>query len=181
MEKALFLDRDGVINVDHGYLYKSSEVEFVEGIFDLCQRFQSAGYLLVVVTNQSGIGRGYYSEEDFHTLSAWMTQQFAEKGLSINKFYFCPHHASGAQGEYRKDCQCRKPKPGMLLQAAKELDIDLTKSVLVGDKFSDVQAGQGAGVKRCILFTGNEANELNRANHKNIAHEHVALLHLIQP
>lgn len=152
MKKALFLDRDGVINVDHGYLYKTSEVEFVEGIFELCQRFQSAGYLLVVVTNQSGIGRGYYSEDDFHKLSHWMTDQFASRGLAISKFYFCPHHADKAQGEYRKDCDCRKPKPGMLLQAAKELDIDLAHSVFIGDKYSDMQAGNSAGIGRCVLL-----------------------------
>jgi D-glycero-D-manno-heptose 1,7-bisphosphate phosphatase len=152
LQKALFLDRDGVINVDHGYLYKPSKVEFVDGIFDLCQRFQSAGYLIVVITNQSGIGRGYYTEHDFHKLSQWMKDEFASRGIVISKFYFCPHHATGAKGEYLKDCDCRKPKPGMLLQAAKELDIDLCKSVLVGDKYSDIQAANSAGLQRCVLL-----------------------------
>jgi D-glycero-D-manno-heptose 1,7-bisphosphate phosphatase len=152
VNKALFLDRDGVINVDHGYLYKAEDVEFVEGIFELCRRFRDTGYMLVVVTNQSGIGRGYYTETDFHALSQWMKEQFAEQGCHIEKFYFCPHHASKAKGEYLQDCDCRKPKPGMLLQAAKELDIDLGQSVFIGDKYSDMQAGNSAEIGRCVLL-----------------------------
>ena len=152
MNKVLFLDRDGVINVDHGYLYKAQDVEFVDGIFELCQRFQQAGYQLVVVTNQSGIGRGYYDEQDFHILSQWMTEQFAARDITISKFYFCPHHCTKAKGDYLQDCDCRKPRPGMLLQAAKELHIDLAKSVIIGDKLSDIEAGHHAGLKRCILL-----------------------------
>ncbi|MBT1063459.1 D-glycero-beta-D-manno-heptose 1,7-bisphosphate 7-phosphatase [Bowmanella sp. Y26] len=146
MQKALFLDRDGVINLDHGYVYRPQDFEFVEGIFALCQRFQHAGYRLVVVTNQSGIARGLYTEEDFALLTEWMKAEFAAKGISIDAVYFCPHHAEKGLGVYKRQCDCRKPAPGMLLDAAKALDIDLSASVMVGDKASDMQAATKAGV-----------------------------------
>ena len=150
MDKAVFLDRDGVINIDHGYTYKPEEFEFIDGVFETCQKMQASGYKIVVVTNQSGIGRGYYSEQDFHYLSQWMVEQFAEHGVQISGVYFCPHHPEKAKAEYLKSCDCRKPEPGMLLQAAKELCLDLSASIMVGDKESDIQAGRKAGVKVCV-------------------------------
>jgi D-glycero-D-manno-heptose 1,7-bisphosphate phosphatase len=148
VNKALFLDRDGVINVEKHYLYKIEEFEFTEGIFDLCRYYRDRGYLIVVVTNQSGIARGYYSEDDFARLSEWMVDQFKEQGVDIAGIYYCPHHPeiSGA-------CSCRKPEPGMLLDAAENLDIDLKNSVMVGDKERDIEAAVNAGVGRSYLFT----------------------------
>lgn len=152
MNKALFLDRDGIINIDHGYVYKPSEFIFTSDIFELCHRFTEQNYVLVVVTNQSGIARGLYTEEDFETLSYWMKARFQEQGLSIAGVYYCPHHPTKGSDQYRINCACRKPQPGMLLRAAKELDLDLTKSVMLGDKMSDAQAGKQAGTERQILL-----------------------------
>lgn len=150
----LFLDRDGVINVDHGYVYKSKDVEFVDGIFELVAAAKEAGYLVVVVTNQAGIGRGYYSEDDFHALMDWMKARFVERGGQLDAVYFCPYHPEHGIGEYRRESDCRKPAPGMLLQAAHDLDIDLPRSVFVGDKPSDMAAGQAAGVGTLLQLGG---------------------------
>lgn len=153
---ALFLDRDGVINVDHGYVHKPLEVEFIEGIFELVGSAKKAGYLVVVVTNQAGIGRGYYGELDFHILMDWMKARFVEQGGSIDAVYFCPYHPEHGVGVYRRESDCRKPAPGMLLQAQRELDIDMASSVFVGDKVSDMEAGLAAGVGTLLHFNGDE-------------------------
>lgn len=150
--RALFLDRDGVINVDRGYVHTPEQFEFIDGIFDLCRRAVARGYIIVVVTNQAGIGRGYYTEQDFHALSEWMRAQFLAEGIEIAKIYFCADHPELGIGEYRCDSILRKPAPGMLLAAAKELCIDLAASTLVGDSDTDIQAGIRAGVGRNILF-----------------------------
>ncbi|WP_434637398.1 D-glycero-beta-D-manno-heptose 1,7-bisphosphate 7-phosphatase [Sulfurimonas sp. NW7] len=141
MTKALFLDRDGVINVEKNYVYKIEDFEFVDGIFDVCKHFQSQGYIIIVITNQAGIARGYYSEDDFHKLTRWMLEEFSKEGINISKVYHCPHHP-----EFTGECECRKPKPGMILEAQKEFDIDLSKSILVGDKESDIKSGINAGI-----------------------------------
>lgn len=151
---ALFLDRDGVINVDHGYVYAPEEFHFIEGIFDLVVAANRAGYLVVVVTNQAGIGRGYYSEAQFHDLTHWMKCRFSEHGAQIDGVYFCPYHAEHGIGEYRRESEFRKPAPGMLLQAQSELGIDLEQSILIGDKLSDMAAGRAAGVGTLLHFCG---------------------------
>jgi len=152
MKRALFLDRDGVINVDHGYVYRQSDFEFTEGIFDLCRHAKSAGYLIFVVTNQAGIGRGLYTEADFHELTRWMCDVFAQEGCAIDKVYFCPTHPVHGIGPYKVDSLRRKPFPGMILEAAAEFEIDLAGSVLIGDKPSDIEAGRAAGIKHNLLF-----------------------------
>jgi len=144
---ALFLDRDGVVNVDTDYLYRIEDFEFIDGIFDLCAAYQARGYLIVIVTNQSGIARGRYSEEAYARLTAWMVEAFDVKGVRIDGVYHCPHHP-----EVTGACSCRKPEPGMLLQAARELDIDLERSLMVGDKERDIVAAHRAGVKETYLF-----------------------------
>ncbi|OKY26228.1 MULTISPECIES: D-glycero-beta-D-manno-heptose 1,7-bisphosphate 7-phosphatase [Thalassotalea] len=151
MNKALFLDRDGIINVDHGYVYQQQDFEFTEGIFELCQHASKLGYLLIVITNQSGIARGKYTEADFLTLTQWMKDQFEQRECRITDVMYCPHHPTKGKGEYLKDCQCRKPEPGMILQAAKIHHVDLNKSVFIGDKVSDMQAAESAGVVNRIL------------------------------
>lgn len=154
-QPALFLDRDGVINVEKDYLYKIEEFEFIEGIVALCKHYQELGYLIVVVTNQSGIARGYYTEDDFEHLTAWMKKAFKKQGVTIDAVYHCPHHPdiSGA-------CACRKPNPGMLLEAADAYDIDLEASLIIGDKERDIEAGIRAGLRESYLFLeGNDSLE----------------------
>lgn len=137
MNKALFLDRDGIINEDTKYLHKAEDVVFTDGIFELCNAAQQKGYLLIVVTNQAGIARGYFTEEDVITLHDWMKKQFAEKGILISDFYYSPYHPSGVIESYKKDSNCRKPKPGLFIQAVKDHNIDINQSLMVGDKQSD--------------------------------------------
>jgi len=151
---ALFLDRDGVINLDHGYVHTPEKFEFVDGIFEVVAAANRAGYIVVVVTNQAGIGRGYYSEAQFYALTDWMKAKFAEQGAQIDAVYFCPYHPEHGIGKYRCESEFRKPAPGMLLQAQRELNIDLSSSVFVGDKASDIQAGRAAGVGRLLLLGG---------------------------
>lgn len=137
MEKALFLDRDGIINVDCAYPHKPEQIIFVDGIFDLCRVAIEKGYLLVVVTNQAGVAKGYFSEDDVKRLHEWMKCQFEARGISIQAFYYCPYHPKAAIETYRKDSDCRKPAPGMILAAVSDFNIDITKSMMVGDKTSD--------------------------------------------
>lgn len=152
MAKALILDRDGVINEDHEYVSAPADFDFLDGIFELCQRAQNAGFLLVVITNQSGVARGYYSEWAVARLHAWMRAQFRGRGIHIARVFYCPHHPDVGNQDYRRDCDCRKPAPGMIVAAQKDLDLDLAESVLVGDKPSDMQAAEAAGVGRRILL-----------------------------
>jgi D-glycero-D-manno-heptose 1,7-bisphosphate phosphatase len=152
MNRALFLDRDGVINVNHGYVHKPEAFDFIEGIFEICRRARQKGYLLIVVTNQAGIGRGYYSEQDFHALTEWMQQQFASRGADIAKVYWCPDHPEFGIGAYKRESNFRKPAPGMILAAADEFNIDLSSSILLGDSATDIQAGKAAGIRNNILY-----------------------------
>ena len=151
---ALFLDRDGVINVDHGYVYKPDNFQFIEGIFDVVKAANQAGYLVIIVTNQAGIGRGYYSEKQFHLLTDWMKAKFKDNGGRIDAVYFCPHHPESRIKKYRIDNNCRKPAPVMLLNAQKDFYIDFSKSILVGDKISDIQAGTAVGMNRLFFLNG---------------------------
>lgn len=152
--RALFLDRDGVINVDHGYVHRQEDFEFVEGIFELVAYARTLGYLVIIVTNQAGIGRGYYSEEDFLRLMDWVGTVFAARSGGVDKVFFCPHHPEHGVGHYRQDSHFRKPAPGMLLSAIQEFGINPATSVLVGDKPSDIAAGRAAGVGTNLLLGG---------------------------
>ncbi|MCA9019454.1 MAG: D-glycero-beta-D-manno-heptose 1,7-bisphosphate 7-phosphatase [Planctomycetaceae bacterium] len=154
-KKALFLDRDGVINVEKEYLHRIQDFEFIDGIFELCQAASEAGYTLIIVTNQSGIARGYYTESQFQHLMTWLLAEFARHGLTITDYFYCPHHPTKGTGHYRTDCDCRKPGPQMLLDAAQKYDLDLSQSIIVGDKRSDIQAGQAAHVgTKALVGTG---------------------------
>jgi D-glycero-D-manno-heptose 1,7-bisphosphate phosphatase len=146
VQKAIFLDRDGVINVDTGYVHRISNFKFLEGIFELTRAAVAKDYLVFVVTNQAGIGRGYYSEEDFQILTKWMLDRFKSEGVEIKKVFFSPYHPVHGIGEYKKDHVSRKPHPGMLLEAKSEFDLELGACILIGDKASDVRAGISAGV-----------------------------------
>ena len=149
---ALFLDRDGVVNVDAGYTHRRDEFTFMPGLFELGRQAVDAGLAVVVITNQAGIARGYYDEPALFDLSRWMVDRLEAEGVPVARVYYCPHHEEATDPRYRLACPCRKPQPGMLLAAARELGVDLQRSVLVGDKASDVQAGQSAGVARLALL-----------------------------
>lgn len=157
MKAAVFLDRDGVINIDHGYVSKIDDFKFIEGSIEAMQILKGKGYLLVVVTNQSGIARGYYSEEDFHNLTEWMDWSLADKGIDLDGIYYCPHHADKGIGNYKVECDCRKPNSGMFESAIADLAIDPNMSFLVGDKLSDIKAGIKAGLKgNYLVNSGND-------------------------
>jgi D-glycero-D-manno-heptose 1,7-bisphosphate phosphatase len=152
---ALFLDRDGVINVDYGYVHRREDFQFHDGIFELCRAAQALHYRLVVVTNQAGIARGYYTEAVFIDLTHWMIRQFAERAIDISRVYFCPCHPVHGLNGYKNDCADRKPRPGMLLRAGADLDLDLSLSILVGDSLSDIDAARAAGIGvKILLRTG---------------------------
>ena len=147
MTKALFLDRDGTINIDRAYVHRREDFEFIDGVFDFCRMAQEKGYQIVVVTNQSGIARGYYTEEDYRALTDWMVGEFAARGVKIAAVFHCPE-LSGPD---------RKPAPGMFIKARDMLGIDMEASVSIGDKPRDMEAGERAGVGRNILFPGSYA------------------------
>ncbi len=149
---AAFLDRDGVINRDHGYVYRIADFEFLDGALAAAAELAQAGYAVVVVTNQAGIGRGMYTEADFDRLTDWMRARFAGAGAPLAGVYHCPHHPTLAQGTLRQACNCRKPAPGMLLDAARDLGLDLAASVLFGDKCDDMRAARAAGVGQRVLL-----------------------------
>jgi D-glycero-D-manno-heptose 1,7-bisphosphate phosphatase len=148
--RALFLDRDGVINIDHGFVHRREEFDFVEGIFDLAAAAARQDLALVVVTNQSGIGRGYYTEADFQALMRWVAGEFAARGTPLARIEHCPDPPGRATAR-------RKPEPGMLLDAAAALGLDLPGSIMLGDGLRDVEAGRRAGVGTCVLVTGDAA------------------------
>ena len=156
LSPALFLDRDGVINVDHAYVHREQDFEFIDGIFDLVRLARSLDMRVVVVTNQAGIGRGLYTEDDFARLTSWMCGRFAQAGAAIDRVYHCPTHPTEGRGAYRVESALRKPNPGMLLAARDALNLQLARSVLVGDKMSDMQAGLRAGTGLNLLL-GSEA------------------------
>ncbi len=158
MKKALFLDRDGVINQDYGYVYEPSKFVVINGIVDICKQAVAKGYLIFVVTNQSGIGRGYYTEEQFWVFMEVIQRYFQKYGVAFTKVYFSPYHPESQMPKYLLGEEFRKPNPGMILQAQKEFGINLKHSILIGDKTSDIQAGLKAGVGRNILFGGKFGN-----------------------
>ena len=151
-QKALFLDRDGVINRDSGYPVFPRDIEFMPGIFQLIRKANAKDYKVVIVTNQAGIGRGFYTERQFFELMKWMQAQLNEHGCFYDAVYFCPYHPTAGVGEYRKMSYDRKPNPGMILKAAAAHQIDLENSILVGDKLTDLAAGRAAGIKRNYLL-----------------------------
>lgn len=149
--KAAFLDRDGVINVDRAYVHHWEDFAFVPGAIEAMRDLQDAGYALVVVTNQSGIARGMYTEADFARLTERMLQHLQHAGVSVTAVYHCPHHPKGSVQPFAVACDCRKPEPGMILQAAREHGLSVADSLMVGDKPADMQAARAAGVGRAYL------------------------------
>ena len=157
---ALFLDRDGVINVDRGYIHRSDQFEFVPGIFELA-RFWTNELCrpIVVITNQSGIGRGYFDERAYEDLTRWMCERFEAEHTAIARVYHCPYHPLHGIGQYRRDHPWRKPNPGMILQAVSDLDLDPAQSAILGDTLGDLEAGAAAGIGLRILVASRDAKE----------------------
>ncbi|NYT27512.1 D-glycero-beta-D-manno-heptose 1,7-bisphosphate 7-phosphatase [Candidatus Thiodubiliella endoseptemdiera] len=151
--RIVFLDRDGVINQEKNYLYKIEDFIFIDGVFDACRQFQELGFKIIIVTNQSGIARGYYNADDFDKLNIWVLAQFKQQGVDILDVFYCPHTPED-------DCECRKPKPGMLLSAQKKHNIAMQNSWMIGDKENDISAANKAGIKNTILVrSGHKINE----------------------
>ncbi|HRD75976.1 MAG TPA: HAD family hydrolase [Hyphomicrobiaceae bacterium] len=167
MSPALFLDRDGVVNVDRDYVFRREDFDWQPGIFDLARTAHRAGLPIVIVTNQSGIGRGYYSEVDFQALTTWMRTRFEDEGAPIRAVYHSPHHPEAARPEYRAaDHPWRKPRPGMLLAARDEHGLDLVNSIMIGDRVSDIEAGAAAGVGTLVLVSEHSAELSTRPTHR---------------
>ena len=152
MNRALFLDRDGVINIDFGYVCQPRECVFVDGIFEVVRVANAHDYKVIIVTNQAGIGRGRFSAWQFTTLTTWMVGRFAREEATIDAVYHCPHHPDSGIGLYRIRCDCRKPQPGMLIRARCDFDLNMAESLIVGDKISDLEAGERAGVGAGFLL-----------------------------
>jgi len=163
MNKALFLDRDGVVNKEKNYLFKIEDFEFIDGVFETCRYFQDNGYLIIIITNQAGIARGKYTEDDFKILTSWMLKKFEEEDIKISRVYHCPHHP-----DFSGECECRKPKPKMILEAQKEFKLDLSQSILVGDKNSDIETGIKVGIKMNYLVETGHPIEENKFDVKII-------------
>jgi len=152
-KKAIFLDRDGVINKEVNYLYKIENFEFIKGVFQSCLYFQNLGYIIIIITNQSGISRDFYSDNDFQKLSAWMLEEFSKHGIIIQDTFYCPHGPES-------NCRCRKPKPGMFIEAKKKHNINMKESWMIGDSEVDIQSANDANIQNTILVrSGKKINE----------------------
>jgi D-glycero-D-manno-heptose 1,7-bisphosphate phosphatase len=149
-----------VLNIDGGYVHRREDFRFQDGIFELCRVAQELGYLRVVVTNEAGIARGYFTETEFDELTRWMKEQFRRQNVRIARVYYCPYHPTEGIGSYRRDSPERKPGPGMLYRAQAELGVDLASSVLIGDKQSDMEAARTAGVGTRILLLATNVSEI---------------------
>jgi D-glycero-D-manno-heptose 1,7-bisphosphate phosphatase len=180
LRRAAFIDRDGVINEEREYVHKVEDFVILPGAVAGLKALQDAGFTIVVVTNQAGIGRGLYTEAAFHELTLHMQTLLSESGVHVSGVYFCPHHPTAGLGPYRQDCECRKPRPGMLRRAAREMGLDLSRSVLVGDKMSDVEAGRSAGLAEAVLVeTGHALSPADRHEAPVFADLPSAARHLI--
>lgn len=176
--RGLILDRDGVVNDDTGFVHTIEACRFIDGIFDLARAFAARDFALVIATNQSGIGRGLFSEADFAALTAWMADEFARASAPLAAVYHCPFHPTAGIGPYRRDSDWRKPAPGMLLEAARDLDLDLARSWCIGDKLRDIAAGRAAGVGTLVLYD-RSARATTRAGDYWIAPDFAAITALL--
>ena len=157
--KTIFLDRDGVINKEVEYLFRIADFEFIEGVFDACFYFQQLDYKIIIISNQSGIARGYYNENDYQKLTEWMLGQFNDNGINILDIFYCPHGPEST-------CNCRKPKPGMLIEAKNKYDINMKDSWMIGDKETDIEAANLAGITNTILVRSGHLIDESNPNSK---------------
>ena len=161
MKRAVFIDRDGTINEEKEYLYRTDDFAFIPGAPQAIRLLNEAGFLVIVVTNQSGVARGFYTEEDVHLLHRYIASQLEPFGARVDAWFYCPHHPAG-RGSYALPCRCRKPLPGMLLEAAGRFNIDLESSIMIGDKLVDMEAGAAAGCRPILVRTGYGSEEEHR-------------------
>jgi D,D-heptose 1,7-bisphosphate phosphatase len=153
MRPALLLDRDGTLNVDRGWVHRPDDFCWIEGAREAIRWANDRGILVLVITNQAGIARGYFTETDFHAFTAWIDQELAACGAHIDRTYYCPHHPTEGNGEYRRQCHCRKPAPGLIERARAEWHFDAARSVMIGDADHDMKAAVAAGI-RAVRFSG---------------------------
>ena len=176
----LLLDRDGIINEDIGHLHRVEDCRFIDGVFEMVRAFADRGFAVAIVTNQSGIGRGLYGVAQFEQLMAWMRAEFARRGTRIDAVYHCPDHPTAGIGEYRRENPWRKPGPGMLLQAAADLSLDLARSWSIGDRTSDIAAGKAAGVGMLVRLDREDRSGLSRGDGYWVAGSHAAIVELLE-
>lgn len=162
MEKIIFLDRDGTINVEVDYLYKKEDFKFEDNADKAIKIFNDLGYKVIVVTNQSGIARGYYREEDLRKLHEHIDEELRKIGAKVSAYYYCPHHPEATLEEYQIDCQCRKPNLGMFLEAKKDFNISFENAIIVGDKVSDLESGVRLGMRTVLVETGHGLEEVSK-------------------
>ncbi|MDY0397272.1 MAG: D-glycero-beta-D-manno-heptose 1,7-bisphosphate 7-phosphatase [Desulfuromonas thiophila] len=165
---AVFLDRDGTLNEEVDYLWREEDLHLLPGVPQALAALRRAGFVLVVVTNQSGVARGFFESADVERLHAAMQRRLQAVGAALDAFYFCPHHPTTGRPPYVQDCACRKGRPGMLLQAAADLHLDLAASYMIGDKEADLQAGAAAGCQPLLVLTGYGAESLRRLRHQGV-------------
>jgi len=173
-KRAIFLDRDGTINEDVGYPDNSGQIKIYPSSFEALAKINASGFLAVIITNQSGIGRGYLTEADLEEIHQKMKSDFARRGVHVDGVYFCPHYELSANPRYRKDCACRKPKPGLARRAAKDLGIDLAGSYFIGDKVEDVLFGLNIGARPVLVLTGFGVESEKKLEEMNIRPAHIA-------
>ena len=154
MNKAVFFDRDGTFNIDYVDVHKIEDWKWIKNAREAVKYCNDNGYLVIIITNQSGIARGMFVEDDVEKLHKFVQDEFKKFGAHLDGIYVCPHRPDGTVAPYNIDCDCRKPKPGMVLQACKDFDIDVSQSYFIGDKVSDVECGKNAGCKGTCLFDG---------------------------
>ncbi len=162
-KRAVFLDRDGTINVEKNYLYKIEDFEFIDGVLEALKKLSDAGFLLIIITNQSGIARGYYTEKDYEILNSWLLETFAKNGIKISASYFCPHLPDASVERYRTLCNCRKPNTGLFEQAVKDFNIDLKKSFAIGDKIRDLAICEKSECGGFLIGNNEKPEIINKA------------------
>jgi len=163
--KAVFLDRDGVLNEDSGYTHQLSDLRLLDGVIEGLQSLLAVDYKVIIITNQSGIARGLFSTEEMHIFMRGLINVLLENQINVTDYFYCPHHPKGKLLEYSIKCSCRKPEPGMLFAAEKKYNLDLSKSILIGDKETDILAGQNANLFSNILISSEERNDQSNATH----------------
>ncbi len=171
---AIFLDRDGTINEDVNFLSSPEQIVLIENSAEAIKEANELGLKVIVFTNQSGIARGYFTEEDLHRIHKRLDELLAEKGAKVDAYYYCPHHPTEGNGEYKVECECRKPKDGMLRRASREQNIDLKKSFVIGDRCVDIQAGKTAGATTILVLTGYGKEEYKKCKSENLEPDFVA-------
>lgn len=174
MNKAVLIDRDGTLNIEKNYLYKVEDFEFTQNAIEAIRKLNDSGFLVIVITNQAGIARGYYTEKDLEKLHIWMNEELSKYNAKIDKFYYCPHHPIHGLGLYKQECNCRKPNNGLYLRAIEEFNIDTSNSYVIGDKITDLIPGKNSGMKTVLVRTGYGIKERTKDDFYDYEEENLA-------